>query len=99
MRRHFVSTTAVAVLSLAFIGDLSLSDFGWDAVSGAFAGSVGTAEASSRVQACTAAQDDAIKHMTSEHASRITDKSCSCTVRSGSIETWRCTASVRWASQ
>src|SRR5437868_5711545 len=98
MRREFLSVAAVAALSLAFIDNLSLSDFGWDAVSGAFSGGVGTAEASSRAEACTAAQDDALKHISAEHASRVTDKSCSCTVRSANIETWRCTASVRWAT-
>jgi hypothetical protein len=98
MRREFFSVAAVAALSLAFIDDISLSDLGWDTVSRAFAGSVGTAEAPSRAQACAAAQDDALRHISSEHASRITDKNCSCTLRSSSVETWRCTASVRWAN-
>jgi hypothetical protein len=96
MNLQLISIVAAGVLSLSFIDNLSLSDFGWDAVSGAFAGGVGTAEGASRAQACTAAQDDALKHIASEHASRVTDKSCSCTVRSASIETWRSTASVRW---
>ena len=98
MKRQFLATAAVLVLGLSFVDDLSLSDFGWDAVSGAFAGSIGTADGPSRAQACTAAQDDAVKHISAEHATRIKDKSCSCTLRSGSIETWRCTASVRWST-
>ncbi|MBI1211814.1 MAG: hypothetical protein GC190_10160 [Alphaproteobacteria bacterium] len=95
MQRKFVAG-AVAVLSLAFIGDLSLADLGWHTVSGVFAGGVGTADGPTRAQACSAAEDNALKNISAEHASRIKDKNCSCTLRGGSIETWRCTASVRW---
>lgn len=96
MKREVLANAIAVALSLNFIGDLSLSDLGWDTVSGVFAGGVGTAEGPSRAQACAAAEDDALKHISAEHASRIKDKSCSCTLRGGSIETWRCTASVTW---
>jgi len=99
MKRQFLATAAVLVLGLSFVDDMSLPDFGWNTVSGAFAGSVGTADGPSRSQACTAAEGIAVKHISAEHATRIKDKSCSCTLRSGSIETWRCTASVRWATE
>jgi hypothetical protein len=99
MSRYAFSNFAVMALSLAFLGDFSIGDLGLNSVSRVFDGAVGVGEGPSKTKACEAATQQATTRVSAAHLNNIEGKSCSCTQRAGSVETWRCVASVQWRAE